>query len=135
MRDATKTQDFRVQLLDTSKDSTILTQNKYLNITQIFNTCSKYLRPTRQLKLPTSSRGLGLVQRLHYLVCYHGGLLQILIELIISAIRLCALPESIKRSRRPIKLHQPKYMSHVLSVSCRDKPFKGFGYFTKFPRQ
>ena len=119
-RDAANTQDPRVQWLDTSKDFTILTQNKYLNITQILNICPKYLWPHANQLTTRSSRGLGLVKRLHYLICYHGGLSQILIELIISAIRLCTLPKCIQTSGWPVRIHQPEYMTHVLTGGCGD---------------
>ena len=86
-------------------------------------------------KFTNSSRRSGLVQGLHYLICNGGGLLQIQIELIISAISLRALPKQIKWSSWPVGLYQPEYVSHVLSGICGDIPFKAFGYFTKPPRQ
>ena len=82
-----------------------------------------------------SSRRSGLVQGLHYLVCNGGGFFQILMELAINAISLCALSKRIKWSAWPVGLYQPEYVSQILSGGCGDIPFKAFGYFTKPPRQ
>ena len=104
----------------------------YTNIQHMFKcTCGPHAKTTCN----KSSRGLRLVQGLHYLVSHHGGLLQVLIELRISTIRLFALPKCIKRSMWPVGFYQPEYMSHVLSGGCGDIPFKTIGYFLKLPRQ
>ena len=85
--------------------------------------------------LQANSRRFRLVQSLHYLVGNGRSLLQILIELIISAISLRALAKCIKWSTWPVGLHQPEYMPHVLSGGCGDIPFKALGNFAKPPHQ
>ena len=111
----------------------VQSNHKYLTLhkysTSVQSTCS----PHAKTNYNQSSRGLRLVQGLHYLVSHHGGFLQILIELFISTIRLCALPKCIKRSLWRVRLHQPEYMSHVLSGGCGDVPFETLGYFLKPP--
>ena len=104
-----------------------------LDITQIFNIVQKYLRPTRQLKLPASSRGLGLVQGLYYLVGHHGSFFQILTELFFSTISFGTLPKCIKTCAWPVRFHQLEYMTHLLTGGCGDIHFKGFGTLRSFP--
>ena len=123
------------EYIHSTQQRIIQSNHKYLTLHKYSIFVPKYLRPTRQIKLQTSSRGLGLAQSFHYLVSHHRGFLQILIELCINTIRLCALPKCIKRSLWPVGLHQPEYMSHVLSGGCGDIPYETFGYFSKLLRQ
>ena len=50
-RAAARTHDLQVQLLDTSKDSIILSQRKYLTLHKYSTFVQKYLWPSRQNKL------------------------------------------------------------------------------------
>ena len=97
---------------------------KYLTLRKYLVFVQKYFWPTRQLNYNKSSRRLGLVQGLYNLVSHSGSLRQILTKLIIHTISPGSLPKRVQASRWPVSLHQPKYMTHVLSGDGGDIPLE-----------
>ena len=108
---------------------------KYLTLRKYLVFVQKYFWPTHQLNYNKSSRRLGLVQGLYNLVSHSGSLRQILTELIIRTVSLGSLPKRIQASRWLVSLHQPEYMTHILSGDGGDIPLEGPWDFAKSPRQ
>ena len=109
--------------------------NNYLTLQKYSTFVQKYFWPTRQLNYNKSSRRLGLVQGLYNLVSHPGSLRQILTELIIRIVSPGSLPKRIQASRWPVSLHQPEYMTHILTGDGGDIPLKVPWDFAKSLRQ
>ena len=99
--------------------------HQVLNITQISNICSKYFWLTRQLNYKKSLRRLCPTQGFYNLISHPGSFRQILTELIIRTSSLGSLSKSVQTSGWPIRFHQPKYVTYVLTGDVGDKPLEG----------
>src|SRR6185312_3108211 len=109
--------------------------SKYLTLHKYPTFVQKYFWLTRQFNYKTSLRRLCPTQGFYNLISHPGGFRQILTKLIFHTVSLGTLSKGVQMSGWPIRLHQPKHVTYVLTGDVGDKPLEGSRHPAKPPSQ